>query len=121
MNAQFELITETFDPVIRDTANQINFLFVATCGLGTPTAYLRLAQRVVDFLNSLPPEERLLLRAQASESTQVICPSRASAQKSENSAPCSSAAHVALDSAPLPTRAELLEQQKQLVAVFSPE
>ena len=51
---------DTYQEVIMDEANQLNFLFLASTGFGTTSDSLRLAQRVVEFLNSLPPEDTIL-------------------------------------------------------------
>lgn len=48
------------DEVIMDEANQMNFLFLASSGFGTSSDAIRLAKKVVEHLNSLPPEETVL-------------------------------------------------------------
>lgn len=54
------LKTNTYDEVIVDQEHNLNFLFLASSGFGTTSDSIRLAERVVDFLNSLPLEETLL-------------------------------------------------------------
>ena len=45
---------------IVDQEHELNFVFLAESSFGLPSSNKKLASRVVDFLNSLPPEETLL-------------------------------------------------------------
>lgn len=60
MSNRFELVDDGYQTIIRDNEHQLNFAFVAETGHGLPLPNRRLAQRVVDWLNSLPPDETLL-------------------------------------------------------------
>lgn len=60
MRFKIEVRADGHQEVIVDTEHQLNFLFIAETGFGLPSTNRKLAQRVVDFLNSLPPEETLL-------------------------------------------------------------
>lgn len=54
---RFRLVAEPYRSVIRDVEHEMNFLFLAESGHGLCSDTVALAERVVDFLNSLPPEE----------------------------------------------------------------
>lgn len=58
---RFELTMDAHgNEVIRDVEHNVNLFFLATSGMGTTSTVMLLAERVVDYLNSLPPEETLL-------------------------------------------------------------
>lgn len=44
---------------VEDTEHNSRLFFLATSGFGTNSTALKLAQKVCDYLNSLPPEETL--------------------------------------------------------------
>lgn len=58
---KFEVVHEQYQTVIQDTEQKVNFAFLAESGFGLGSSTVRLAQKVCDFLNSLPPEETNLL------------------------------------------------------------
>lgn len=60
MNNRFLLVLQSEQVVIKDVEHNENFLFLASSGFGTPSTNIKLAEKVVDFLNSLPAEETLL-------------------------------------------------------------
>lgn len=58
---RFELTLDAHgNEVIKDVEHNLNLFFLATSGMGTTATVMLLAERVVDYLNSLPPEETLL-------------------------------------------------------------
>jgi hypothetical protein len=57
---RFCLVREEYRIIIRDVEHGLNFLFLAESGPGPTTDSIELAERVVEFLNSLPPEETLM-------------------------------------------------------------
>lgn len=60
MNTRFKLIDESYQTIVRDVEHGLNLFFVAESGHGLTSSSRKLAQRVVDFLNSLPENETLL-------------------------------------------------------------
>lgn len=56
---RFKLIEDGHNEVIRDVEHGMNLLFLATSEMGVNSTTRDLSQRVVDYLNSLPPEETL--------------------------------------------------------------
>lgn len=60
MSERFAVVDEPYQCIIRDQEHHLNFAFLAEGGMGLPTPNRLLAERVVAFLNSLPPEETLL-------------------------------------------------------------
>jgi len=46
--------------IVRDTEHHLNFMFLASGGMGHTTQSVKLAKKVVDFLNSLDEKETLL-------------------------------------------------------------
>jgi len=57
---RFELIDEDYQMIVRDTEHHLNFMFLASGGMGHTTQSVKLAKKVVDFLNSLDEKETLL-------------------------------------------------------------
>jgi len=60
MKPRWILKEDQYNEVIMDQEHGLNFLFLATSGMGTTGDSIALASRVVDFLNSLPEQETLL-------------------------------------------------------------
>lgn len=58
-DSRFALVHNGGSEVIQDMEHHINFAFLATSGFGTNSKTIDLAQRVVDFLNSLPANETI--------------------------------------------------------------
>lgn len=57
---RFALVDETYNVVVRDIEHGLNLFFLAEGGHGPTSSSRALAQRVVDFLNTLPPGETKL-------------------------------------------------------------
>lgn len=57
---KFQVIDEPYNVFIRDTENQLNFCHLCESGFGLNSKSRRLAEKIVEFLNSLPPEETKL-------------------------------------------------------------
>lgn len=60
MPERFKLVDEDYNMIIRDIEHGLNVFFVAPSGMGVDSSTERLASRVVEYLNSLPPNETLL-------------------------------------------------------------
>jgi len=63
MIPRFELVEEPYQLYVRDVNNQLNLFVVAEGGMGVCSSSRRIAQRVVEFLNTLPPEDVLMYPA----------------------------------------------------------
>ena len=60
MIPRFELVDEPYQLYVRDVNNQLNLFVVAESGMGVTSGARRLAERTVDFLNSLPPQDAMI-------------------------------------------------------------
>jgi len=58
---RYEVVDETHNTFIRDTKNGLNFCVLCESGFGLSSSTRDLASNIVIFLNSLPPEETLLM------------------------------------------------------------
>lgn len=49
---RYQLVIDTHQEIIRDTETNRNLFFLASSGFGTNSETLRMARKVVDFLNN---------------------------------------------------------------------